>query len=1395
MKKKLFKLGILIFLFLTQLLNPAKAQDLNQQFLKAIKSSSIEQIKKFVEQGADVNTQEKSNGKTALYIACENKDYKITKYLLQNKANPNIHDKFGITPLYSVVKEYSDSKYALLLLENGANPDITDKNGGTCLHRLAGFYRNEQIREFAQLFIYYKANTNIKNNDGDLAIKIAKENKKEELVKILKNKQTDIYFLAKFGKIDEIKSYIEKYKVEINKPDKTGQTILSHALESINDRLEVIEYLLNKGADMNFITWDLLDVTIINDNYEMLERALQNDKKKTLYTPLQIAIQQSSFKTVKVLIEHGLKTDKTKKWDDGLMLEACRANRLDVVKYLISKNIDVDSKNYINRTALHFACIGENYNKKKISPELIKILVDAGANINAQDEKGNTPLLYAIKNNASIENINYLIDKAANVKLANEINETVLHNDYLYKKNNFPLLKKVVDKGIDVKTKTKNSETALLYAIDNNNLEAIKYLLEKGAEKLQNKHIEHAIKTKNIELVKLLTSKGDNINFKQLNTNIAVESGTYEILEFLLSKGADANYGGEWKNPLHYAAKIKNSTKTIDLLLQKGAKINAKSGNACNNFTPVDYAVEEQNIENVKFLVSKGANIHTNNTLTSAVKNQNYDLTDFLIKSGYNVNKIDNNNQTALFYASGCCININILKLLLKNGAKVKICNKNGEIPLHFAVERGNKQAINLLKEYYQREMVSTPKNNALMQKDLIIEERIPLDLLHYSVATDNFQQKLLKSLHFECENFNNIDFLALLKQKLLDKTISNYYDFKPYSYMPSKMLSKDEITENMGGGIDEIYVEDIETGEMKLVEIEIEINKAELNGIMSNDKWYFDEKNFKLTKEVKAYCPIRKYYTENDGDEDDVRYRKIGYFVFNDFKDEKAKLESESRMKLFKKLKYEFYLENINYEKLKSTNDEFYYIHFEKNNSPFWTSYAINKFRDIILDRVLTAQSEAYDFNTGKKLSIKQVLKNLGQTTKTIWIDDFTPDEIFEKKIKIFFDKREIKSVIFIENWYIDQQTMRLKKEIVGVAPVRWIQHDDAEESRQLVKEIPFVVYFDKQKPNNYDVKYITETIPLDSVALKPKRDMFNNHAYYQFENTDINFKKLFVKNIYKNKVKFYQTDYKDDAFIDYKKENYKQIDTTMVLKRIGIKSDTIYVDNLDGGLEKKAIRTKAYGTDSISVIRSKEIWKFDAKNFKFYKKVFAYSPAIKFYREKGGNAQYRLIATILNNESLNEFSEKVPRKMKLFKKIKYEFGYDSEKMLKTDIPESEKEESLFWNSYNKKKFKEIIFDRITNKKHDVYSFDKMQKLSLAEVDSLMVLGVVEDIDPETGEMNYIKKKYQIEDLKTFIFYENWYINPKTLQIHKKVLGVAPVFYISSDKIEKKIPFFIYLN
>ena len=93
------------------------------------------------------------------------------------------------------------------------------------------------------------------------------------------------------------------------------------------------------------------------------------------------------------------------------MIEAGRRGDKEFVELLISAGADVNAKNNDGDTPLHFAA-SRDYKK-------VQMLLSAGADVNAKDKNGDTPLHRAAKNDHK-EIAELLIAKGANVNARNE---------------------------------------------------------------------------------------------------------------------------------------------------------------------------------------------------------------------------------------------------------------------------------------------------------------------------------------------------------------------------------------------------------------------------------------------------------------------------------------------------------------------------------------------------------------------------------------------------------------------------------------------------------------------------------------------------------------------------------------------------------------------------------------------------------------------------------------------------------------------------------------------------------------------------------------------------------------------------------------------------------------
>ena len=131
-----------------------------------------------------------------------------------------------------------------------------------------------------------------------------------------------------------------------------------------------------------------------------------------------------------------------------------------------------------------------------------------------------------------------------------------------------------------------------------------------------------AIRNGKIEMVKEAIANGANVNTFNINIisplHYAVSSSQNDIVELLISKGADVNFIGGTRgfSPLIVAIKVDN-VEAVRMLIANGADINAKDGNA-NGESPLFYSLNSGNIEITKMLIDKGAdfNIKNNKSLT-----------------------------------------------------------------------------------------------------------------------------------------------------------------------------------------------------------------------------------------------------------------------------------------------------------------------------------------------------------------------------------------------------------------------------------------------------------------------------------------------------------------------------------------------------------------------------------------------------------------------------------------------------------------------------------------------------------------------------------------------------------------------------------------------------------
>ncbi|KAK5555580.1 hypothetical protein LTR46_006605 [Exophiala xenobiotica] len=259
--------------------------------------------------------------------------------------------------------------------------------------------------------------------------------------------------------------------------------------------------------------------------------------------------------------------------------------------------------------------------------------------------------------------------------------------------------------------------------------------------------LRQAIEKNSVQAVELLLDMGTNINQEspledsKATTSLplfqAAESRCSDIVKLLLERGANVqgrNSSG-W-TVLHAAAKG-GDVSTIQLLLKQynvGIEVRSE-GEKDKGFTPLMIAVEHGKEAAIRHLKRSKANIKaTDDTgqglLHLAVNRKDLKTIQLLVDLGVQTGAVDDSRKTPLHRAAtkgyeeiaGLLIKetpglvnsenqdretplhsatkagrVNILELLLQNGARVDLPNNKGATALHLAVRNGHAQAVERL--------------------------------------------------------------------------------------------------------------------------------------------------------------------------------------------------------------------------------------------------------------------------------------------------------------------------------------------------------------------------------------------------------------------------------------------------------------------------------------------------------------------------------------------------------------------------------------------------------------------------------------------------------------------------------------------------------------------------
>lgn len=600
-------------------------------------------------------------------------------------------------------------------------------NYNSCSRTALGVACSKGYEDLARELLAHGAKVGIRDAHGRTAVQYAVMNGNLDLVKLLIVKGAD---------------------VKINRDDR-GRTAVYYA--AMNGHSELVKPLIDNGADINLQDFNGVSPFLAassNGHLDTMRRLIQKGTNvhqldKQGNGALSKAISNGHINAVRLLIGKGAHSKLPGYLTTLPANAALRSGSTPLLRLLIIHERDINASNKTDKkTILHLASFWGK-------TDVVKLLVDRGADLTLQDLWGQTPLFFACANGHA-DIVKFLLQHKADPAIA-----------------------------------AHNRQTPLFVACGNGHSDIVELLLKHGAN--------HAIATAetgqtpliaacctgHVEIVRLLIKNKVIIRTpdKEGKTPLyaACANRQFKVARLLIEHGADIKSSDIFGNTSLSAAAFGGSLEIVLMLLQKGPSAPTAYSDC---YTAVLVASEWGYIDIVERLIEwNGEDIMESDIMDMALirasRNGHISVVSLLLENGADPNNLGPLGQTPL-YESCCNGHLEVLRLLLSYGADIFNKSKTGWLPIHIASLNGHAKIIDLLIENGSDALGSNVDGNTPLELATIKHHAdVANVLLKHGVdidAKDSFGQTSL--LIASCEGDNKL--AKLLVDNYVDVSITD---------------------------------------------------------------------------------------------------------------------------------------------------------------------------------------------------------------------------------------------------------------------------------------------------------------------------------------------------------------------------------------------------------------------------------------------------------------------------------------------------------------------------------------------------------------------------------------------------------------------------------------------
>ncbi|KAJ8871765.1 hypothetical protein PR048_028105 [Dryococelus australis] len=456
--------------------------------------------------------------------------------------------------------------------ERGVDINFPDFDGDTVLHEAALFGQSQMLQWLAMPKENGGGGADIMatSKSGQTALDMAALLGNLEIVQFLMSKISDKYVVEKlckkilhkaasFGELRLLEWLLQSATADINYRDESGRCLLHYAAEHNN--FAVVKWLLESGAGVDFVDGDGKTAlheaagTGVRDIEEWLEERgifiRSVDGNITGVKKINIELEPNQYHFIQYLKD---KDYQVKEMGFGKFVFNVQA--LATLKLLLERGANINAVDKHRRTPLYYA----TFLKKTgvVGCDVLKLLIapsehsERRADVGICDDTGKT-LMHKLAEDDDFFLMKWLLETNADSrKLVNAVDSngsTPLH--YAAKSVMQDSVVVLVIYGADLNTVNKYKRTALHEAADTDYIETLKYLaghmIHRGSHTALDAvdidgctALHYASQRGNIQAVKFLSQKGVDINIQdnggRTPLHLAAAHGRTKVVKYLVER-------------------------------------------------------------------------------------------------------------------------------------------------------------------------------------------------------------------------------------------------------------------------------------------------------------------------------------------------------------------------------------------------------------------------------------------------------------------------------------------------------------------------------------------------------------------------------------------------------------------------------------------------------------------------------------------------------------------------------------------------------------------------------------------------------------------------------------------------------------------------------------------